>query len=205
MTMAHSGGPTQRHVVGNISLSLDGRTNGPGGEYDMGWVAPHAVTDGSRQHLRDLCARTTTVLLGRRNYQGFSSYWPAVADDEGADPRDREFSRWFNQVDKIVFSRTLTTAEWQNAQLVAGDPASVVRQLRVVEGGDIAVLASASIIRALLAAGELDRLSITLCPEIAGGGSRLFDEGQGASSWSLRESAPTESGAIYLLYELRRQ
>jgi dihydrofolate reductase len=102
---------TDRHVVANISLSLDGRTTGPGGEYDMGWIAPHAVTDGSRDHLMKLTAGATTVLLGRKNYQGFSSYWPAVADDEEADPRDRGFSRWLNGVEKVVFSRTLAALD----------------------------------------------------------------------------------------------
>lgn len=96
MTGKNPGRATDRHVVANISLSLDGRTTGPGGEYDTGWVAPHAVIDRSRDHLRKLTAGATTVLLGRKNYQGFSSYRPAVADDEEADPRDREFSRWLN-------------------------------------------------------------------------------------------------------------
>jgi dihydrofolate reductase len=58
-----------------------------------------------------LTAGATTVLLGRKNYQGFSSYWPAVADDEEADPRDRGFSRWLNGVEKVVFSRTLAALD----------------------------------------------------------------------------------------------
>ena len=194
---------TDRRVVANISLSLDGRTAGPGGEYDMGWVARHAVTDGSRDHLMKLTAGATTVLLGRKNYQGFSSYWPAVVDDEEADPRDREFSRWLNGVDKVVFSRTLATLGWSNARLVTADPASMVRQLRTEGGCDIIVLASASIIRALLETGELDRLSITLCPEIVGYGARLFGDGPAGSSWSLRESTSTGSGAICLTYDRR--
>jgi dihydrofolate reductase len=189
-----------RKVVANISLSLDGRTTGPGGEYDMGWIAPHALTDVSRAHLIKLTVGATTVLLGRKNYQGFSSYWPAVAGDEHADPRDREFSRWLNEVDKVVFSRTRAALDWSNARLATADPASTVQELRTEGGGDILVLASASIIRALLDTGELDRLSITLCPEIVGGGARLFGDGSAGSSWSLTESTPTGSGAICLTY-----
>jgi dihydrofolate reductase len=201
MTGTNPDRTTGRHVVANISLSLDGRTTGPGGEYDMGWIAPHAVTDGSRDHLMKLTAGATTVLLGRKNYQGFSSYWPAVADDEEADPRDREFSRWLNGVDKVVFSRTLAALDWRNARLATADPAPTVRQLRTEGGGDIIVLASGSIIRALLETGELDRLSITLCPEIVGGGARLFGDGPAGSSWSLREPTSTGSGAICLTYD----
>ena len=63
------------------------------------------------------------------------------------------------------------------------------------------MLASSSIIKRLLEADALDRLSITLCPEVAGGGARLFDEGIFSSSWKLRESIVTESGAICLLYD----
>src|ERR1019366_802913 len=50
-----------RKVVANISLSLDGRTTRPGGEYDMGWIAPHALTDVSRAHLIKLIVGATTV------------------------------------------------------------------------------------------------------------------------------------------------
>jgi dihydrofolate reductase len=81
----------------------------------------------------------TTAVLGRKNYQGYASFWPAVADDEAADPRDRAFAQWLNAVEKVVISSN-------------------------EEGGDIIVLASASVIRNLLEAGELDRLGITLCP-----------------------------------------
>jgi hypothetical protein len=52
----------------------------------------------------------TTALLGRKNYQGFSSYWPAVAEDDEADPRDRSFAQRLNAVETIVFSRILPHA-----------------------------------------------------------------------------------------------
>jgi dihydrofolate reductase len=88
-------------------LSLDGRVTGLGGEYDMGWIAPHAVTNAARDNMVAVTTVATTVLLGRKNYQGFGYYWPKIADDESADPRDRAFSKWLNSVEKIVFSSTL--------------------------------------------------------------------------------------------------
>lgn len=190
-----------RTVVGNISLSLDGRVAGPGGEYDMSWIVRHAVTDGSRSHMIRVTTTATTALLGRKNYQGFSSFWPAVAGDEEADPRDRAFAQWLNAVEKILFSTTLQHADWQNSRLATADPATTVRSLRKEQGGDIIVLASASIIRALLQAGELDRLSITLCPELVGGGTRLFDDGPAGTSWYLTHMTGTDSGAMCLLYD----
>lgn len=168
----------------------------------MGWVVPHAITEGARAHMTRVTRPATTALLGRKNYQGFAGFWPAVADDATAHPADREFSRWLNTVEKVVLSTTLDHADWSGARLTRSDPGSVVKELRGQDGGDIVVLASASVIRALLDAGELDRLSITLCPEVVGGGARLFADGGFSSSWRLIDSTPTESGALCLLYDL---
>lgn len=191
----------KRTVVANFSLSLDGRVSGPGGEYDMGWIVPHAITGGARDHMIGVTTPATTALLGRKNYEGFGGFWPAVAENAEADPRDRAFSKWLNSVEKIVFSSTLREPTWQNSHIVNADPAKVVGDLREQPGGDIIVLASGSVIKQLLEADALDRLSITLCPEVAGGGARLFEDGLPASSWRLRQSTPTESGALCLLYD----
>jgi len=194
-----------RTVIGNISLSLDGRVTGPGGEYDMGWIVPHAITDGARDHMIDVTSPATTVLLGRKNYTGFGSYWPSVADNKSADPRDRAFSKWLNSVEKIVFSSTLKEGTWANSRISDADPVAIVKDLQQQTDGDIIVLASVSVIKRLLHADALDRLSITLCPEVAGGGARLFEDDLPPSSWTLRQSAVTESGAICLLYDRVRE
>jgi len=194
-----------RTVIANISLSLDGRTAGLGGEYDMGWIVPHAISNKAREHMINVTSPATTVLLGRKNYEGFGSYWPSVAENEEADSRDRAFSKWLNAVEKIVFSSTLKEAPWENSRIANDDPAAVVRELQKQAGSDIIVLASSSLIKRLLEADALDRLSITLCPEIAGGGARLFEDGLSASSWSLRQSTVTESGALCLLYDQIRE
>jgi dihydrofolate reductase len=190
-----------RRVVGNISLSLDGRTTGTGGDYDMGWIVPHAVTDVGRDHMIRVTGPATTALLGRKNYQGFGSYWPAVAGDPDADPRDRAFSAWLSRTEKVVFSTTLTEPTWENSRIVADDLPAEVRKLREQDGGDIVVLSSGSIIRALLAADLLDRLSITLCPALVGGGARLLEDGLPASTWTLADTTTSGSGAICLLYD----
>lgn len=192
----------QRTVIGNIALSLDGRISGAGGPYDMGWIVPHAVSDGARDHLTRLIGPATTALLGRKNYEGFAGFWPAVAKDESADPRDRAFAQWLDDAEKVVFSTTLTKAEWQNARIAAGNPADEVRRLRKQASGDVVVLASTSVIRALLEADELDRLSVTLCPEVVGGGARLFEDGLPASGWRPAADVITsESGALCLFFD----
>jgi dihydrofolate reductase len=189
-----------RKVIGNISLSLDGRINGRGGDYDMSWILPHAVTDTTRDYLVQMTHNATTALLGRKNYEGFGGYWPAVANDDTAEPRDRAFARWLDSVEKVVVSRTLQETPWQNSR-VSRDPVAEVKQLRTAPGGDIIAMSSSSIIRALLAADELDRLTINLCPELVGGGARLFEDGLPPSSWSLADLSTSESGATYLVYD----
>ena len=190
-----------RKLTANITLSLDGRVNGAGGDYDMSWIVPHAITEASRDHMIRVTSPATTILLGRKNYEGFGGFWPAVADDENAAPQDRAVSKWMNETEKVVFSTTLTEGPWQNSRVVDADPADVVKQLRAEEGGDIIVLASGSVIKALLAADEVDQLSITLAPELVGGGARLFEDGLPGSSWRLADSTPTESGAVCLLFD----
>jgi dihydrofolate reductase len=167
----------------------------------MGWIVPHAITDASRNHMIDVTSPATTVLLGRKNYQGFGSYWPSVADNEEADPRDRAFSKWLNSVEKIAFSSTVKDGTWTNSRVLNDDPVKVVEGLQQQRGGNIIVLASGSIIKRLLEADALDRLSITLCPEVAGGGARLFGDGLPPSSWKLSQSTVTESGAVRLYYD----
>ncbi|HUR01278.1 MAG TPA: dihydrofolate reductase family protein [Nonomuraea sp.] len=203
MTEAQS---NRRTVIGNILLSLDGRVSGPAGEYDMGWIVPHAISEGAREHVARITATATTVLLGRKNYEGFGGFWPSVAKDDAADPRDRSFSEWLNAVEKVVFSATLKEAPWENSRIVDAAPAEVVKDLRRQEGGDIVVLASGSVIKDLLRADELDRLSIILAPELVGGGARLFEDGLPGSSWRLAdEVATTGSGALALFYDRVRE
>lgn len=190
-----------RRVVGNISLSIDGRVTGPAGDMDMGWVARHAVTDTAREHMVRQTNTTTTILLGRKNYEGFGGYWPVVATDESADPRDRTLARWLDSVEKVVFSTTLTSVDWSNSRLADAEPAAVVQQLRKADGGDIIVQNSVSILRQLLSADEIDRLTLTFCPEIVGGGTRLFEDGLPATSWTLAELDTADSGAMCLYYD----
>jgi dihydrofolate reductase len=192
-----------RRVVANISISLDGRINGREGELDMSWVVPHAVTDTSRDYMVRMTNTATTALLGRKNYEGFGGYWPTVAKDENAEPRDRAMAQWLDEVEKVAFSSTLTEAPWQNSR-ISDDPVGEVERLREAEGGDIYILNSASIIRTLLAADQVDRLVLNLCPELVGGGERLFEDGVPLSSWSLTDMTSSDSGAIFLVYDRKR-
>jgi dihydrofolate reductase len=114
----------------------------------------------------------TTVLLGRKNYEGFAYYWPSVANDETADPRDRAFSKWLNSVEKIVFSSTLKVPTWENSHIVNADPATVIKDLRQHQGGDIIVLASGSTAAATFISSPVSRSTYTPSGRIFASASR---------------------------------
>ncbi|MFI5621779.1 dihydrofolate reductase family protein [Streptomyces sp. NPDC051567] len=192
---------TGRRVVINMSLSLDGHYAAPDQPQDMGWVMPYAHTDVARNHLTSLWESATSVLLGRVNAEGFLGFWPTVIGTEGVDPRDEAFAKWLVGTDKVVLSSTLGEAPWERTTIVSKPAAEVVADLRATEGGDILVLSSASVIKALLAADEVDRLGLTIFPVFLGGGPRLFDDGLPAGRWSLVSQAAGEHGVLSLLYD----
>jgi dihydrofolate reductase len=189
-----------RRVVTNMSISLDGRYATPDPE-DMGWVMPYAVTDVSRDHLTSLWEPATTALLGRVNAEGFLGFWPSVIDMEGADPRDVGFARWLVDVEKVVLSSTLDDSPWGRTTIVDKPAAEVVADLRAAEGGDIVVFSSASVIKALLAADQVDRLAIVVFPIFLGAGPRLFDDGLPAGQWELVSQTAGEHGTLALVYD----
>jgi dihydrofolate reductase len=194
--MAHG-----RNVVAQISMSLDGRVTGPEGPADMEIIAGYAGSDAAHARSAEALAAATTALLGRLNYEGFYGYWPPVAADETADPRDRNIARWLDDVEKVVFSTTMTDAPWANSRIADSGPVEEVRQLRDTDGGDILVVNSVSIIRQLLAGEQLDQLLIDLVPEVAGGGTALFEDGVPRSSWSLTDAVTADDGALLLTYD----
>jgi dihydrofolate reductase len=199
MTSTHT--KAGRRVVAQISTTLDGRVSGPKGPSDMEVVARYAGSDAAHARSAEALAAATTALLGRVNYEGFHGYWPPVAVDETADPRDRNIARWLDDVEKVVFSTTMTDATWANSRIAERGPVEEVRQLRGTDGGDILVVNSVSIIRQLLAGEQVDRLLIDLVPEVAGGGATLFEDGLPPSSWSLTDTVTAADGALLLTYD----
>ncbi|GGS55242.1 MULTISPECIES: dihydrofolate reductase family protein [Streptomyces] len=200
MTQQSSG----RRIVTNTALSLDGRYAAPDNPLDMSWVMPYAVTDVARDHLASLHRTATTALLGRVNAEGFLGFWPTVIGMEGADPRDEAFAKWLVDTDKVVLSSTLDQAPWERTTIVDKPTGEVVTDLKATEGGDVLVLSSASVIKALLAADAVDRLALTVFPVFLGGGPRLFEDGLPAGKWTLVSQAAGEHGTLALVYDRLR-
>lgn len=193
-----------RRVTANISLTLDGRYNGPGGAADLSKIVPYAVTDLARDHMTRIWENATTAVLGRVNAEGFLGFWPSVAGNEQADPRDRAYARWLTESEKFVFSKKLVASPWDRTTLVNAPASVVIGDLKKKGAGDILVNSSASIIKALLAADMLDRLYLMICPEIAGAGEQLFEDGLSSSQWTLSRNDVGDLGEMALIYDRLR-
>ncbi len=192
---------TGRKVTANIALTLDGHYNGPAGPADFGAIAPYATTDVARDHMTRIWENATTAVLGRTNAEGFLGFWPSVAGDENADPRDRGYAKWLVDTEKVVLSATLTEAPWERARVVNAPAADVVTDLKATGAGEILVNSSASVIKPLLAADLIDRLYLLICPEITGGGGRLFEDGLPASKWTLARHETGALGETAVIYD----
>ena len=195
---------TSRRVTANLALTLDGRYNGPGGPGDLGAIVPYAVTDVGRDHLGRVHDGATTALPGSLNAEGLPGFWPPVAADGNADPRDRGYAKWLVDVEKVVLTSTLTEAPWDRTRLVNAPVADVVAELKATGTGDILCNSSPSVIKALLAADLVDRLFLLICPEIAGSGQRLFDNGLPGSRWTLTHHETGELGESAMVYDRAR-
>ena len=190
-----------RTVIAQAEVTMDGMTAGPDG--DLSWLMEHVETPQMSAYSEGIWRGATTAVMGRTNYQGFEGYWPPVARDPNAAPRTREIAMCLDTVEKVVFSRTLEEATWQNSR-VARDVEQEIRALKEAPGGDILVLNSASIIQALLKADLIDELRLNILPSIVGGGLRLFDEGLPRSDWELVGALTLESGGIAMHHRRKR-
>ncbi|MGP3931336.1 dihydrofolate reductase family protein [Nonomuraea sp. KM88] len=190
-----------RKVTANLVISLDGRYHGAGGPTDFAAFASYATTDVARDQMTRMRENATTAVLGRVLAEGFMGYWPPVAADDNADPRDRGYAKWLVDTEKVVLSTTLAEAPWERTRVVNASAADLVSELKADGEGDILVNTSPSVTKALLSADLLDRMYLVLIPEIAGGGLRLFDDGLPPSKWKLTHQEAGERGVMALVYD----
>lgn len=134
-------------------------------------------------------------IMGRVAYQSMASYFPAATDDPYAD--------LLNAARKVVFSRTLKTAEWANTTIARGDLAEEVDKLR--RGGDGYIVAHGGISfwRSLARLDLIDEYRVTLVPYLAGEGPRLFENAGKSRQLDLLSSTAFSSG-LQLDYRRRR-
>lgn len=131
------------------------------------------------------------LLFGRVTYQGMASYWSS-AEGEVAD--------LMNGIAKVVFSRTLNAADWNNTRLVNGSVEEEVARLKQQPGKDMLVFGSADLVSGLMRAGLIDEYRIGVNPILLGEGRPLFKPGGEKTRMRLLGATPLRSGCVVLRY-----
>ncbi len=134
------------------------------------------------------------LLLGRRTFEDFRSYWPLQTDDATG------VTKYLNEVRKYVVSSTLTEPGWENSTVLSGDPVAAVRALKEQPGRDVVVTGSITLVHALVAAGLVDEYRLFTYPVVQGRGRRLFPDGYEVPRLRLMESTAFRSGITYSRY-----
>jgi dihydrofolate reductase len=181
------------------NLSLDGVMQAPGrpdedqrdGFDQGGWFQQYndEVLGGFLG--RNMAAATGALLLGRRTYEDFASFWPKQTDGN-------PFTAALDAATKYVASTTLAEPlPWQNSVLLRGDVAAAVADLK--RDTDLTVFGSGELVRTLAAAGLVDEYLLLTAPRLLGQGRRLFDAGARAAL-RLVECVPTTTGVVIARY-----
>jgi len=190
-----------RKLVVLSFITLDGVMQAPGGpEEDPtggfkhgGWVVGY-FDDFLGKVMVEQMRNPFDLLLGRRTYEIFAAHWPYVKTHE--DP----IAAGINNSKKYVASKTLTTLDWSNSELIRGDVAIEVRKLKEKDGPEIQVHGSGGLIQALLKHDLVDELWLKIFPITLGKGRRLFAEGTIPVAFKLLGSKISPSGVIVATY-----
>ncbi len=138
-----------------------------------------------------------TLLFGRTTYEMMHSFWPSPMAYQSFPV----VAEGMNNAEKIVFSRTLQTAEWNNTRLLKNNIVKEIRNLKETQGKDMTILGSGSIVRLFSDARLIDEYQILLDPIALGKGSSLFKGLKNTLSLQLKQTRTFKSGAILLCYQ----
>lgn len=187
-----------RKIITTTWVTLDGFIAGPNGE--MEWVG-ESYDDAMGTYENDLVSSADTLLLGRVTYESFAGSWPDVPDNPSVSEGEREYARKLNAMRKIVVSRTLEKAEWNNSSLVREINPEEIRSLKQEPGRDIVIYGSASLIQALTNLGFIDEYQILVHPVVLGGGKPLWQNILEKTKLSLVNTKVHPSGVVLLSYQ----
>src|SRR5215208_6188113 len=138
-------------------------------------------------------ATTDAMLMGRVLYDEWAAYWPEHADEP--------FGDVMNSMRKYVVSNSLQAADWQNSEIVNGDVAQKLTDIKAQDGGDISMSGSATTVRWLLREVLVDELNLLVHPIAVGGGlARLFPPDEPSVAVELLSSETFENGVLNLKY-----
>lgn len=182
------------------NLTLDGIMQGPGrveedtrhGFAAGGWAQPYA-DNVLGEYLGRGMSTPHELVLGRRTWQDFASFWPMQTDNP--------FTELLNSLTKHVASRTLhEPLAWANSKLLEGDAVEAIADLRAQDGPDLLCMGSGNLLQGLMAAGLIDEFTLLIHPLVLGQGSRMFKETLPLMNFKLVEAIATTTGVIIAVY-----
>ena len=186
----------------DLFTTLDGVAQAPGGpEEDTengfpygGWQAP-LFDEAVGREVGAAISQLDALVLGRKTYDIFASYWPSHTTGEDGDIGQR-----FNRVPKYVASRGAPALEWEGTTQLGSDAAADVASLRE-RHESIHIIGSIDFVQTLLAAEAYDELVLWVYPIVLGQGKKVFPNGAAPANLKLLAPAVTgESGAVLLRY-----
>jgi dihydrofolate reductase len=177
-------------------VTLDGYFEGPNHEID--W---HNVGGEFNEFAIEQTGAVDTLLFGRVTYQLMASYWPTP----DAIKNDPVVAGLMNRLPKIVFSRTLEKAEWNNTRLVKDQIAEEISKLKQQPGKDLALFGSANLMSTLMQLDLIDEHRIMVNPVLLGSGNPLFKGAKDRLNLKLIKTKVFGNGNVLLCYQPDRK
>jgi dihydrofolate reductase len=177
-----------RKLVLQMGRSIDGFVSG-GPEEDIGGGGPQHPDVAART--MDWITRAGTHAMGRHTYEEMSSFWP-TSSDAYAEP--------MNEIPKVVFSKTLTRADWATTRILSGDLAEEVAGLKSEPGGDIIVYGGFTLAQALTREDLVDEYRLITRPVALGSGEVMFKDLPVGRHLELVEATPYPDGIVITVY-----
>ena len=190
--------PARRLYVSMI-VSLDGFIDGP--KHELDWFL-----DGDpafERYCDEMIDSVGLALYGRRSYELMLSYWPE-AERNPKTPGDVAFARKMNALPKVVLSRTLERAEWNNTRIINERVPEAIRELKAQRGKPIVAWAGAGLVQTLVRHALVDEYRLIVHPVLLGAGTPLFQGVTAAQRLRLVRTSQLGSQLVVLCYEPQR-
>jgi dihydrofolate reductase len=181
-----------RKVFLFMMVSLDGFFEGP--DHEIDW---HNVDEEFNEFAINQLNELDMILFGRITYEGMASFWPTPFAKEN----DPIVAEKMNTTPKIVVSKTLARADWQNTRLIKEHVSEEIAQLKQQPGKDIAIFGSSDLAVSLLQMGLLDEVRVIVNPVVLGNGKLLFKGLHEQLKLKLLKTHQFNSGNVLLYYE----
>jgi|GEM_PF-121649 len=190
---------SMRKIISFMHLSLDGFAAGPNGE--MNWIK---VDEEIFDHVGKRISESDTALYGRVTYEMMESYWPTAGDEPDASKHDIEHSRWYNQAQKIVLSKTMKGADLANTTIISDNLSDRINEIKQQADGEILLFGSPTATHSLMQLNLIDGYWLFINPIILGHGIPLFADIKDKIKLNLLNTRQFTNGVTELNYTVDR-